>query len=106
MEARRWVSRYTVTATAGTDPVNDHLFEITVEQAYQMDGTELWAVRRMGRCLNRRGEWSYEPIPSSRTDRWLRAHRFDLETALRLAEKAAPKVTVNGWLPDGSRAGA
>lgn len=29
-------------------------------------------------------------------DAWLDAHRFDLDTALRLAREAAPLLTVNG----------
>lgn len=32
----------------------------------------------------------------SREDDWLAAHRFDLDTALKLAREAAPHVTVNG----------
>lgn len=27
-----------------------------------------WAVRRLGYCLNRSGEWEHEPTPSSRDD--------------------------------------
>lgn len=93
---RQWVSRYTITAAPeGRDEYTSH-FEVTVDRGVQMDGSVQWAVRWMGRCVNRRGEWSYEPIPSSRTDRWLKAHRFDLETALRLAEKVAPEITLNG----------
>lgn len=93
---RKRISRYTVNATPeGRDQYN-HLWEISVESSAQRDGSMLWAVRWMGRCLNRRGGWDLEPIPSSRTEAWLRAHRFDLETALRLAWAAAPDVEVNG----------
>lgn len=56
-----------------------------------------WAVLRWSRCLGADGEWDYESIPSERTDEWKATHRFDLDTALRLAQEAAPKVTVNGW---------
>jgi hypothetical protein len=56
-----------------------------------------WAVTRsVRRCLGADGEWDYEPSPSGREDDWLETHRFDLETALRLAAEQAPLVTVNG----------
>lgn len=101
---RRWASQYTVTAAVGGDPIDDSLFEITVEQTCRTDEVELWAIRRRRLCLDRHGKWSHEPISYERSDEWLDAHRFDLDTALKLAEQAAPKVTVNGWLPDGTRA--
>lgn len=58
-----------------------------------------WAVCRHGRCINGKGEWDYEPQPSSRTDAWIKAHRFTMEMALRLAREAAPLVNVNGYTP-------
>jgi hypothetical protein len=70
-----------------------HSFEITV--AWRNVGR--WAVLQRGRkCLGADGEWDWESIPSEREDEWLATHRFDLETALRLAREAAPKVKVNG----------
>lgn len=77
----------------GVDEVNRSLFDIKV--AWRGKGR--WAVLRSTRCLSVDGEWDWEPLPSSREDDWLDTHRFDLETALRLAKEAAPKVTVNGW---------
>jgi hypothetical protein len=68
-------------------------FEVTVE--WRGDGR--WAVMHMGYCLGLDGDWEYESIPSERRDEWLATHRFDLDTALRLAREAAPEVTVNGW---------
>lgn len=38
---------------------------------------EKWAVRRMSACLNRDGEWEYEPMPSSRDDEFYARCRFD-----------------------------
>jgi hypothetical protein len=35
--------------------------------------------------------------PSEREDDWLDTHRFDLDTALKLAKEQAPLVTVNGY---------
>lgn len=88
-------TRYTMSCLPDDD-INSGLFSITVEERGQIDGTTRWAVCRLGQCLNRRGRWDYEMQPSSRTDRWIAGHRFDLDTALRLAEKAAPLITVNG----------
>lgn len=89
-------SSYTVSILPERN-IDTHLYEIRVEERGQIDGTTRWAVCRMGQCLNRRGRWDYEMLPSSRTDRWIAGHRFDLDTALRLAKKAAPLITVNGW---------
>jgi hypothetical protein len=59
-------------------------------------GQNRWSVMRFSECLGADGEWDWEAGPSSREDDWLAAHRFDLDTALRLAAEHAPKVTVNG----------
>lgn len=59
-------------------------------------GRDRWAVRNGGYCLGTDSDWDWEPIPSERDDDWLAAHRFDLDTALRLAREHAPRVTVNG----------
>jgi hypothetical protein len=64
-----------------------------------------WAVLHGGSCLRTSGGWDYEPLPSSRTDRWLKQHRFSLEAALELARQQAPQVRVNGrtvlqWLEE------
>lgn len=68
---------------------------IRVERAGQRSGPPKWAVRRGGECLNHRGEWEYEPIPSSRTDGWLRSHRWgNLESAWNAAVMAARKLDV------------
>lgn len=84
-------TRYTVNLLPETDP-HGHVFEITVE--YRGHGQ--WAILRHGSCLGQDGEWDYELRPSGREDDWIAAHRFDLDTALRLAKEAAPSVTVNG----------
>jgi hypothetical protein len=74
------------------DVLGGHCFEITVEYR----GHDRWAVARGRQCLGTDGTWSWESIPSEREDEWLDTHRFDLDTALRLAKEAAPGVTVNG----------
>lgn len=71
-------------------------------------GGDQWAVTQPWEpapCLGADGEWEYEPHPSERTDEWKAAHRFDLDTALDLAKREAPKLTVRGrtaaqWLAE------
>jgi len=49
---------------------------------------EKWAVRQLSRCLNKEGEWEWEPIPSSRDDAFYTRCRFDsLDEALEKAEE-------------------
>lgn len=74
---------------------HDAKFAMTINVEYRDRG--LWAVMHMGEALGADGEWDYEPSPSNREDDWLETHRFDLDTALRLAKEAAPKMTVNGY---------
>lgn len=83
--------RYTVTCVPGDD-IDASVYGIDVE--YRGEGR--WAVTRRRCCLGADGEWDYEPIPSARDDGWLAAHRFDRDTALRLAREAAPHVTYRG----------
>jgi hypothetical protein len=85
-------TRYTVNCLP-EDGIDSHVFEITVEYR----GHDRWAVKRHSQCLAADGTWDYEMRPSERDDDWLDAHRFDLDTALKLAKEAAPKVTVNGF---------
>ena len=91
MNAYAIATRYTVNLLPETDP-HGHSFEITVE--YRGHGQ--WAILRNGWCLGQDGAWDYELRPSEREDEWIAEHRFDLDTALRLAKEAAPGVTVNG----------
>ncbi|MFJ2675090.1 hypothetical protein [Streptomyces sp. NPDC087525] len=87
------------------DGIDSELFGITVEYR----GKGRWAVVRLSSYLGADGTWSwghdwpgeptsdqYEAYEASR-QRWLDTHRFDEETALRLAREAAPHVTVNGF---------
>lgn len=71
--------------------INRHLFTITV--AYR--GDDRWAVVRHGQCLGTDGAWDYEVRPSEREDEWLNTHRFDFQTALKLAADEAPGLRVN-----------
>ncbi|MFD8335530.1 hypothetical protein ACFV42_23150 [Streptomyces solisilvae] len=68
-------------------------FEISVEWR---GGDARWAVVRHDQYLSSDGVWDDAPRASEREDGWLDAHRFDLDTAFRLAKEAAPHVTVKG----------
>ncbi|MEU0836076.1 hypothetical protein [Streptomyces sp. NPDC005969] len=72
--------------------INQQVFVITV----QYRGVGQWAVTRHGSCLGVNGTWADGVKPYDRGDDWLADHRFDLDTALALARKAAPHVVVNG----------
>lgn len=75
------------------DDINASLFQIRVQ--YRGDGR--YAVIRGGdMCLGADGTWDHGVKEYDRGDDWLNAHRFDLDTALRLAKEQAALVTVNG----------
>ncbi|MEU6054278.1 hypothetical protein ABZ829_28135 [Streptomyces xanthochromogenes] len=84
---------YTVSCVP-EDNLDSHSFELRV----QYRGAGQYAVIRHGHsCLGADGTWDQGIKPYGRGDEWLAAHRFDLDTALRLAKAAAPHVTVNGF---------
>jgi hypothetical protein len=86
-------TRYKVNLLPGSIGFYAQQFDITVEQRGVKDR---WAVLRHDQVLGTDGAWSDQLSPSERDDNWLDAHRFDLDTALRLAKEAAPHVTVKG----------
>ncbi|MFF8482369.1 hypothetical protein [Streptomyces antibioticus] len=90
-EPNAQATRYEVSLLPPGD-INHHLFTLHVEWR----GDDRWAVIRHGWCLGSNGKWDYERVPSEREDEWLSWHRFDLDTALALAKRHAPNVTVNG----------
>lgn len=62
--------------------------------------TEQWAVVLRGHWhLSRDGRWDLGPGDVDDRDAWIVAHRFDLETALKVAADQAPEVVVNGETP-------
>lgn len=75
------------------DGIDSHVFEITVEYR----GRDRWAVKRHSQVLGTDGQWDWEMRPSEREDDWLDSHRFNLDTALKLAKEQAPLITVNGF---------
>jgi hypothetical protein len=94
------VTEYSVSALPEDEPMFFGSFALKV--AYR--GAGRWAVLLRSFCLGTDGEWDYESIPSERGDEWLATHRFDEQTALRLAVEHAPKVTVNRWTVDAALA--
>lgn len=53
-------------------------------------GEDSWAITDEPYCYQPRGRrWAYERLPSSRTDRFLKASRMPLAQALPLAERLA-----------------
>lgn len=74
------ITRYTLGPEH--DPVN-------IELAGQISGRGKWAIRWRSSCLSHAGEWHYEPLPSSRTEEFLAAHRWDnVEDAIDKATMA------------------
>lgn len=102
-----WAERYRVCALPRT---NFHCQEFSIFVVWRGDGR--WEIQRggeFGMYLDAEGVWSQrigwnneaatgeELLAHEREwDEWLAAHRFGLETALRLAEEAASKITVMG----------
>ncbi|PXX41135.1 MULTISPECIES: hypothetical protein [Burkholderia] len=50
---------------------------VAVIRTAQRSGPDKWKVIEGSHCLNKSGEWEYEPLPSSRTDEFLARCRFD-----------------------------
>ena len=69
-----------------------YLWAVTVEAR----GHGNWSVSNGGYVYDKNGKDDYEPMPSSRTDAFLNRFRFSLPEAIRIAEKVAPKITING----------
>ena len=47
----------------------------------------LWGVMDFGNRMNRNGKWDYEPLPSSRTDKWIKDHSFTFKEAKEKLKK-------------------
>ncbi len=53
----------------------------------QIKGPDKFAVRSHGNCLDKDGDWVYEPMPSSRDDGFMKSCRFDsFEDAVKTYE--------------------
>ncbi|MFN2636853.1 MAG: hypothetical protein ABR585_07500 [Gemmatimonadaceae bacterium] len=100
------VTRYEVSCLP-PDDINALAYTLTVEWR---EG-DRWAVKTSGACLNADGvkSWGHhwedgrEPVTDEEMDAhevsrqaWVDAHRFDEETALRIAREVAPTMTCMG----------
>lgn len=63
--------------------------QIAIERTSQMDGSYLWKAKRGSDCLNKSGEWEYEPQPSSRDDEFMTRCRFATANEAIAAARAA-----------------
>lgn len=85
-------TRFTVSRLSDDTP-DFSVWSVNVEAS----GHGRWAVRNMSRCLNKSGEWEYEPQPSSRTSEWLDTVRWDnVDDAIAAAKEAEPHIRWNG----------
>lgn len=79
-------------ATAFEVKLGEHeYFPVMVEACHQREGSDLWAIRQRGFCLNKQGEWEYEPLPSSRDEAFFARCRWaDRDEAIRVAQECEP----------------
>jgi len=63
------------------------------EVVVEYTGITGWAVRTLfGDCLTQNGKWSFEPMPSARSEAFFKRHRFrTLESAWLAAVAAVEK---------------
>jgi hypothetical protein len=65
----------------------------------ELRGHGRWSVRHNAKTFGVDGMWSFGPRDDEDATAWVTEHRFDLDTALRLAQEHAPRVRVNGMTP-------
>jgi hypothetical protein len=57
------------------DEVPGDVTPITIDRVCGFHGVK-YAIRQAGACMDANGEWEFEPMPSSRSDEWLKRFRF------------------------------
>lgn len=83
MSANEWVPVKWINGSA-----NPIIGSPEIHRVSQIDGPDRFAVRHASCCLNKKGKWEYEPIPSSRTKNFFKRCRFDsFEDAVAQIEK-------------------
>ena len=50
-------------------------------------GKGKWAIRFAHQCLSKKGNWIYEPMPSSRTESFFKKTRFGFKEAMKVFKK-------------------
>lgn len=80
---------------------HDSRWEFTISVLHQADG--LYAVQHSLRYWGTDGTWSFNPGWDEEVEEhqgaaaeWLAAHRFDHDTALRIAKEQAPRLVYRG----------
>lgn len=74
------IQEYIVTSKCGQ--------EFIVQRRIQKDNDLLWCVLSIGNmCLNDKLEWEFEPLPSSRSDKYLKRTRFKFDEAIDLIKR-------------------
>jgi hypothetical protein len=76
---------------------HDERFQFTV--ALQYRGSGLYSIRHSLKHYGTDGTWTYEPDFDEDDDAeaaWAATHRFDQDTALKLARELAPNLTYRG----------
>lgn len=86
---------YTVYPTGYAEMVHSDKHTWTLRVELRDHDHDRWSVVGSVGALSRGGAWDYEPLPSSRTERWLKSHRFTLGEALRRAERVVDELKVN-----------
>lgn len=86
-------TQYLVTGLPDGDP-DSQVWSLTIE--WRGPGPDSWAVMHHAYCLSKGGKWDYEPLPSSRTDAFIKRHRFTLAAAEHAARRELPKLIING----------
>ena len=62
------------------------------DPSFCVTGPDKYAIRRGRSCLNKLGEWEYEPFPSNRTEEFFERCRYSsLEEALEYYNKSLSK---------------
>ena len=87
---------FTVYPDGYEDAVNIDRGMWAIEVTLTNDREDTWAVRWLGQCLNRKGEWEYEPQPSSRTKGFFKRCRFTQADALARAARVVEGLRFNG----------
>lgn len=65
---------------------------VTIDLCHGMNGVKRWAIRDGRYCLNKDGEWEFEPMPSSRDDAFYKRCRWNTaEKALAFWRKGKHK---------------
>lgn len=51
--------------------------DVILRRMPQREGSDKWAIFDRGACLDKDGDWVFQPLPSSRDDEFMRSCRFD-----------------------------